>query len=103
MVKLQAGRYDWLLVGIIVAVALFLRLYRLASAPPGLSGDELFNAIDAQLIGRGNWPVFFEGNYGREALFFYLMAAALNLLGNTLLAVRLPAVLLPWPLSRHHK
>jgi len=94
MVKLQVGKYDWLLVGIIVAVALFLRLYQLASAPPGLSGDELFNAIDAQLIGNGNWPIFFEGNYGREVFFFYLMAASLKLLGSTIFAVRLPAVLL---------
>lgn len=94
MVKLKEGRYDWLLVGIIVAVALFLRLYHLASAPPGLSGDELFNAIDAQLIGNGNWPIFFEGNYGREASFFYLMAASIKLFGSTVFAVRLPAVLL---------
>ncbi len=94
MMNLQAGQYDWLLVGIIVALALFLRFYRLASVPPGVSGDELFNAIDAQLIGGGNWPIFFEGNYGREALFFYLMAASIKLLGNTVVAVRLPAVLL---------
>jgi 4-amino-4-deoxy-L-arabinose transferase-like glycosyltransferase len=94
MVKLQAGQYDWLLLGIIVAVALFLRLYQLASSPPGLSGDELFNAIDAQLIGSGNWPIFFEGNYGREAFFFYVMAASLKLFGSTVWAVRLPAVLL---------
>ncbi|PIE81508.1 MAG: hypothetical protein CSA11_03990 [Chloroflexi bacterium] len=94
MMKQQDGRYDWLLVALIVAVAFFLRFYRLASVPPGVSGDELFNAIDAQLIGGGHWPIFFEGNYGREAFFFYLMAASIKLFGNTIVAVRLPAVLL---------
>ncbi|MGD8586895.1 MAG: glycosyltransferase family 39 protein, partial [Chloroflexota bacterium] len=75
-------------------VALVLRLYRIESAPPGLNGDELFNAIDALRLGPGQWQIFFEGNYGREALFLYLMAVPLNLFGRSIWAIRLPAVLL---------
>jgi 4-amino-4-deoxy-L-arabinose transferase-like glycosyltransferase len=78
----------------LLALALLPRLYRLSAAPPGLSGDELFNAIDAAKLGRGGWPLFFEGNNGREALFLYLMSASLNLFGKSVWAVRLPAVLL---------
>lgn len=78
---------------VILVVALFVRLYRLNSFPPGLNGDELFNAMDALRIGR-EWPIFFEGNFGREALFFYLLAPSLRLLGETVFALRLPAVLL---------
>jgi 4-amino-4-deoxy-L-arabinose transferase-like glycosyltransferase len=79
---------------LILAVALFIRFYRLADAPPGMSGDELFNAIDAWRVGVGHWPLFFEGNNGREALFLYLTAASLRLGGQTLFALRLPAALL---------
>ncbi|MGD8858240.1 MAG: glycosyltransferase family 39 protein, partial [Chloroflexota bacterium] len=75
-------------------VALVLRLYRIESAPPGLNGDELFNAIDALRLGPGQWQIFFEGNYGREALLLYLMAVPLNLFGRSIWAIRLPAVLL---------
>ncbi|MCL4265630.1 MAG: glycosyltransferase family 39 protein [Anaerolineae bacterium] len=79
---------------LILAVALFVRLYRLSSAPPGISGDEMFNAVDAAQINWRNLPVYFEGNNGREALFFYLMALSTWLLGPTIFALRLPAALL---------
>lgn len=75
-------------------IALIPRLYRIESAPPGLNGDELFNAIDALRLGPGQWQVFFEGNYGREALFLYFMAVPLKLFGQSIWAIRLPAVLL---------
>jgi 4-amino-4-deoxy-L-arabinose transferase-like glycosyltransferase len=78
----------------ITLLALFLRLYRLQSVPPGINGDELFNAIDALRLGWGKWQIYFEGNNGREALFLYLMAIPLNLFGHQLWALRLPAVLL---------
>ncbi len=85
--------HRWLLGGIL-GLALFLRLYQLGSVPVGINGDELFNAIDAAKIGGGNWPVYFPGNMGRESLFFYLIAAAQGLLGRTIAAFRLPAALL---------
>ena len=39
-------------------IALIPRLYRIESAPPGLNGDELFNAIDALRLGPGQWHKF---------------------------------------------
>jgi 4-amino-4-deoxy-L-arabinose transferase-like glycosyltransferase len=78
----------------IVALALFVRFYHLSSAPPGISGDEMFNALDATRISWRNWLVYFEGNNGREALFFYFMALSTWLLGPTIFALRLPAALL---------
>ena len=92
-VVLQNERWQTRLILLTIAVvALFVRLYRLSSFPPGLNGDELFNAMDALRIGR-EWPIYFEGNFGREALFFYLLAPSLRLLGETIFALRLPAVL----------
>jgi 4-amino-4-deoxy-L-arabinose transferase-like glycosyltransferase len=54
----------------------------------------MFNAIDVARISWGNWPLYFEGNNGREALFFYIMALSTWLLGPTIFALRLPAALL---------
>lgn len=79
---------------LLLLLAFFLRIYQLSSAPVGINGDELFNAIDARQIGSGHWHIFFAGNQGREALFLYLMAASMRLLGKTIFAFRFPAVLL---------
>ncbi|UCG24018.1 MAG: glycosyltransferase family 39 protein, partial [Chloroflexota bacterium] len=90
-----AGRGREILILLFLAlISLLPRLYRIESAPPGLNGDELFNAIDALQLGPGRWQVFFEGNNGREALFLYLMVWPLRVLGQSVLAIRLPAVLL---------
>ncbi|MCA9968766.1 MAG: glycosyltransferase family 39 protein, partial [Anaerolineales bacterium] len=92
--RLAAVPRHRLLLAAILALALGLRLFRLGSVPVGINGDELFNAIDAAQIGPGNWPVYFPGNQGREALFLYLMAAAMALFGRSVIAFRLPAALL---------
>ncbi|NKQ36114.1 MAG: glycosyltransferase family 39 protein [Chloroflexi bacterium] len=88
------SRRELFAIGLILLTAVTLRLYRLSSLPGGLNGDEVFNAIDALRVGTEHWPVFFEGNNGREALFLYLAAASLRLLGQTVFALRLPAALL---------
>jgi len=75
-------------------LALIPRVVRLDAVPPGLDGDELFNAIDALRVSWDNLPIYFEGNNGREAIFLYFMALCLKLFGQTVSAVRLPAVLL---------
>jgi 4-amino-4-deoxy-L-arabinose transferase-like glycosyltransferase len=90
------GRYrraPWLVV-LLVLLALIPRVYQLGSVPPGLSGDETFNAIDAARIGWRNLPVYFPGNSGREALFLYLVRLSTWLLGDSVVALRLPAALL---------
>lgn len=88
------SRRELVAISLILLTAAILRFYQLGSLPGGLNGDEVFNAIDALRIGAEHWPVFFEGNNGREALFLYLTAASLRLLGQTVFALRLPAALL---------
>ncbi|MCP5096169.1 MAG: glycosyltransferase family 39 protein [Chloroflexi bacterium] len=74
-------------------LALLFRIYRLNNIPPGLSGDEIFNAIDAVRISPGNLPIFIPGNFGREVLFHYVMALFMGLFGQSIWAIRLPAAL----------
>lgn len=100
---------------LIVLLAAFLRLWQLEALPPGLYHDEAYNGLDALSLVQGKtfpqfyegwelyaheahgenppeptrWPIFFEGNYGREPLHIYLMALSIWLLGPTPLAIRL--------------
>ena len=104
----------------ILGLALFLRLWRLDVMPPGFYHDEAYNALDALALSRGEafpqfhegwelyahtahgdrpitptrYPIFFEGNYGREPLHIYLMALSIHLFGPTIWAVRLVPALM---------
>ncbi len=70
-------------------------LATLGRVPDGLFHDEAYNALDALGIGKdGYWPAFLPGNFGREPLMVYVMAASLRLFGtSSIWAVRLPAAL----------
>lgn len=57
-------------------------LLHLNDAPPGLQHDQMFNSRDALSIGRGNLPIYFPANFGREALGIYPVAAMFRLAGG---------------------
>ncbi len=107
-------RWHLLILLAIVLLAAALRLYRLDALPPGLYHDEAYNGLDALALLRGEprplfhevweqvafadkvdtlphgrFPIFFVGNYGREPLFYYLLALSLALVGTSPLAIRL--------------
>ena len=104
-------------IGLLVAILLlatFLRFWQLAQMPPGFYHDEAYNGLDALSLVQGKmfpqfyegwelyaqdahagnppdptrFPLFFEGNYGREPVHIYLMALSLKLFGATPFAVR---------------
>ncbi len=108
---------NWLPLFLLLTITLLaaaLRLYRLDTLPPGLYHDEAYNGLDALSLLRGQarpiffevWeqiaftdqsttlphgrlPIFFVGNYGREPVFYYLLALSLALVGVRPLAIRL--------------
>jgi 4-amino-4-deoxy-L-arabinose transferase-like glycosyltransferase len=71
----------------IMALAAFFRLYRIAGLPPGDGHDPAFYGVDALRILRGARPIFFLTNFGREAMFSYLVAGFIKLLGPSALAI----------------
>ncbi len=99
---------------LILLVATFFRFWRLEQMPPGFYHDEAYNGLDALSLTQGKtfpqfyegwelyqndahadrpavetkFPIFFEGNYGREPLHIYLMALSIKLFGATTFAVR---------------
>ena len=115
-------RRNWLaliLFLVITCLAAALRLYRLDALPPGLYHDEAYNGLDAlallhgeprplfhevweqvtfadevDTLPHGRFPLFFVGNYGREPLFYYLLALSLAVAGARPLAIRLVPALI---------
>ena len=111
---LRRPRWPLVALLLLVSLAAFLRFWRLDQLPPGLYHDEAYYGLDALSLLRGEtfprfyegwelyandahaqrpadptrFPVFFEGNYGREPLHVYLMALSIRLFGNTPFAVR---------------
>ena len=90
-----------ILVIIIICIAIFLRLYKLDSIPPGLSQDETsigYNAYSLIKTGKDEHGVFFPQNFkafGEYKLpgYIYLSTISIAILGTTPLAVRLPSAL----------
>lgn len=78
----------------IVAVALALRVSGFGQVPPGLYHDEAYNGLDALRVLQGWRPLWFPANNGREPLFIYLVALGVRLFGQSVIAVRAPALLL---------
>jgi len=112
--------WQHVVLAIILLLALFLRLWQIETLPSGLAHDEAYNGLDALTLLEGGtfpifyegWelyadmahedlpirdtqlPVFFEGNFGREPVTVYLMAASIWLFGPTPFALRIvPAIL----------
>ncbi len=72
---------NWVLL-LILALALFFRFWQIGHLPGGLFPDEAANGLDINSIFRGHIQPFFERGNGREALFFYFLAASVALFGR---------------------
>jgi 4-amino-4-deoxy-L-arabinose transferase-like glycosyltransferase len=77
----------------ITALAAFFRLYRIASLPPGDGHDPAFYGVDALQILQGARPIFLWTNFGREAMFSYLVAGFIKLLGPNTLAIHVASAI----------
>jgi len=82
------------LLAAITLLAALLRLVALDRLPPGLYHDEAYNGLDALGVLRGETPLFFAANNGREPLFIYLAALGVGLLGPAPGALRVVSAVL---------
>jgi len=85
----------WILLGLVLLVAIFFRFYKLNVLPPGLHPDEAANGLDIfRILHHHDLRIVYATNGPREALFFYLQAIFVALIGNTILALRIaPAII----------
>lgn len=76
-------------------LAAFFRFYRLADVPPEMFSDHAEKLIDVTTVLRGEYPIYFIRNTGREAFQMYLTAAAAELFhtGISFLSLKLGTVL----------
>lgn len=84
-------RAGWVVLAGLIALAVAMRFYRLGDLPAGLHYDEAFNGLDAlSLLNTplSDWPLFFDGNYGREPLFIWLSSIAHALFGPSVWTAR---------------
>ncbi len=71
---------------LLLSITLFggaLRFFQIGRVPPGFQFDEAYNALDAQQVLAGNFPLFLPANGGREVLYTYFQAALIWLFGAT--------------------
>lgn len=84
----------YILLFAIVALGLFLRVWRINEAPPGIYPDEAVNGEDAlRALETGQFQWFYPANQGREGLFMNLIALCFKLFGVSALTLKLPAIL----------
>ena len=84
----RMGRVERGLLLVILCLAAVLRFAGLAQIPPGIEHDEVAEVLIAQQILEGHHALFFREAYGQEPLFLYLLAGALALFGEHVLALR---------------
>lgn len=79
----------------LIIIAIFYRFYQLSHLPPGLYQGEATSGLAAfKILHQHDFSVFYNINGPKEALFFYLQAVTVGLLGNTILALRvIPAII----------
>lgn len=90
------SRSGWLTLGAlaaIVAAAILLRFVDLATNPGGLFPDEAAEGLDAARLlhqpgFHADFGVWFPDDAGREALFGYVVAAAFQVFGHSVLVLR---------------
>lgn len=78
----------------VLLLATLARMLWLADVPPGLAQDEVLNADIVTFIRQGQHALFFREGYGHEPLYHYWSVPFQVLLGDNLLSMRLPAVVL---------
>lgn len=76
----------------VLLIAMFVRLWQLDSAPPGLQHDEIFKAVEGRLIvEQGDWRVFYPSNQGHEGGYIWLLGLSYALFGHTFIMIKFPA------------
>ncbi len=78
----------------VLLLAAAMRLFMLHDIPPGLAQDEVLNADVASFIRGGAHALFFREGYGHEPLYHYWQVPFQVLLGDNVLSIRLPAVVI---------
>ncbi|PID52200.1 MAG: hypothetical protein CR972_02850 [Candidatus Moraniibacteriota bacterium] len=81
------------LIGLIIVIAIVVRIYNIDSAPSGIYPDEAnngTNAYEAQL--KNNYQWFYPDNNGREGLYLNFMALCFKFFDVSFFTLKLPSI-----------
>ena len=90
--RARLAGWEWALATAILLGGFALRIAAFHDAPPGVIHDEVRNWLNAQLILSGDIRPLYPYGGGREALYLFIQAASFRLVGDNLLAARLPSI-----------
>jgi len=83
-------KYNIFFLIVVLALAVFFRLYQLKTSPPGLYPDEAMNGNNAlEAMDSGQYKVFYPENNGREGLFINIQSLSIRIFGNEPWALRI--------------
>ena len=92
---------------VLLLLAFALRTIDLARVPPGMHNDEVARTGLTETVVAGRLAIFFPEDTGNEVLYYYYAAPFIHFFGDTLYALRVPAVFLSlvsmcviWALAR---
>jgi 4-amino-4-deoxy-L-arabinose transferase-like glycosyltransferase len=91
--RLMDRRLALLALTLILAVGLFLRIYRLDEVPPGVHDDEIINGEIALMAKQQGFKLFYPAGWGREGLYHVLLAGSFSLPLPVYWQLRLPSVI----------
>jgi len=78
----------------IMAIAVFFRLWKLDSIPPGLYPDVAINGNEAlEALKSGNFKLFYPENNGREGLFINLISLSFAVFGVSIWSIKIVAAI----------
>src|SRR5579859_2074424 len=88
-------RRYYLVLTLTILVAAFLRLWQLATVPPGLHYDLAATALLGDAVAfNGYRPIFISAYTGHEVLYYYWLALWFRLVGSSVFTLRLAAAML---------
>lgn len=79
---------EWLVLSAIIALATYLRYWRIEEVPPGFNSDEAVGAMGALKTLREGVQYSYEGQGGGGALGFYFATVAFYLFGPSIATIR---------------
>ncbi|MBN1880220.1 glycosyltransferase family 39 protein [bacterium] len=92
--SVRSGRLRTILLTLLILSAIGLRLYRLEEIPSGINNDAAWNGMYALRILKGEpYTPFTDEAWGKETLYFYLIAASFRLLGVSVYSLYLPCMI----------
>jgi len=79
---------------IILSIAVFFRLYKLDSIPPGLYPDVAINGNEAlESLRTGKFKIFYPENNGREGLMMWLIVISFSIFGVSIWSIKIVAAI----------